>query len=658
MKFFDTHTFTIQKAVVLCFAGTTFFILALFLSGVYSTIQLYRQSLSLIQESVIVNDINSLGDALNREMVAAASLVSARGINAVLYTQSLQDWQRTAQETTKAYQDIQKIIQGENFVVDYTRADLVSFYARIESLRQQLNAGNSIPPEKLQERYEVDDILSALNNIIFQPRSAEEFAFKQFFLVQKYVYELRDSFSEEAIFLNHALVKPAALEGSLFIKLQQIQYAETNARNKIADYVDELKHNTKSDFLPAYQINQIKQAAVHMERSLESYDALRLSLYKALQKKTGLNPDEHAAFLNMLSASIGEVKRFERLIHEVSYTTLERETFRQIISKTAALLLYIAALFCLLSFFSFIKRHILKPVELVTEKMDRLAGGALDVELPMPSRQDEIGKMMKALYIFKQKALADREQQKMVSLGHLAGGISHEINNALMPIIGLSEMLIKKHGDDSALKQSLETMRGSAMHARAIVGDILTFARHDSRKKEMLLVGDAISQAANFAGGFLPAEVHVYKTGLGFDKALPDTTYIMVNKTGLAQVFTNLFINANHAMPKGGNIYVNVRMEMVEAGDKEKAGLAAGQYVMITVRDTGSGMDQDLLKRIFDPFFTTKDVGKGTGLGLSVIYGLIKEWNGEIFAYSEPGLGTTFRIFLPAMLHDTRRVGS
>jgi PAS domain S-box-containing protein len=248
----------------------------------------------------------------------------------------------------------------------------------------------------------------------------------------------------------------------------------------------------------------------------------------------------------------------------------------------------------------------------------------------------------------KLKAELERKQQNMMSIAKMAGGMAHEINNALQPILGLSETLLKKFKEDEAYASDTEMAKviyDYADYARNIVSDMLAFTKQDAREDVEFDAISILKEVMVFAQDTAPETVKFEFSGVGFDVEQEGDLIIKADKTGLIQIFTNLVKNACHAMNDKGTIRVNVDKVKIDSYTADNVVL--GEHIKIALSDTGSGMNKETLEKVFEPFFSTKEIGKGTGLGLSVIYGIIKNWNGEIYVESEEGKGTTFFIYLP-----------
>ncbi len=241
----------------------------------------------------------------------------------------------------------------------------------------------------------------------------------------------------------------------------------------------------------------------------------------------------------------------------------------------------------------------------------------------------------------RQAADAARQKQTMAALGSLVGGLAHEINNLLQPIISLSELALGRVGEDAKLRLYLNAVHESGLKARDIMRDVLQFARVEVTESPPGDLEEAVRSAVQLATPSLSAGLRV-RTRVGTGLAP-----VTITATELTQVLLNLIQNANDAMPNGGALTIAADAVTVREPDASRRQIAEGSYIRLTVADTGCGMDEPTRQRVFDPFFTTKPVGKGTGLGLSVVYGIVRNGGGDILVDSAPGRGTTFIIDLP-----------
>jgi len=254
------------------------------------------------------------------------------------------------------------------------------------------------------------------------------------------------------------------------------------------------------------------------------------------------------------------------------------------------------------------------------------------------------GAVLYAIDATEQKALEQKfaQSHKMEAVGQLAGGVAHDFNNVLTAIIGFSDLLLQTHRPTDAAHRDIMNIKNSANRAAGLVQQLLAFSRRQTLQAEVVELGETLTDLAPLLNRALGEKIEL--------KILPgrDLWYVKADKTQFIQVIINLVVNAKDAMPNGGCLTIRTR-NMSERESLKLAGLsvAAGEYVLIEVEDTGVGIPPDVIGKIFEPFFTTKDVGKGTGLGLSTVYGIVKQTGGYVYADSEEGKGTTFRVYLP-----------
>ena len=232
--------------------------------------------------------------------------------------------------------------------------------------------------------------------------------------------------------------------------------------------------------------------------------------------------------------------------------------------------------------------------------------------------------------------------QKIESVGTLAGGIAHDFNNILTVIIGFGSLLQTEIKENVTAIDFVQKIMKSAERAANLTRGLLIFSRKQPTNPEPVNLNDAVRNVESVLG-------RVIREDIEFKTLLTDKNCIvMADINQIEQVLMNLATNARDAMPNGGSLTISTDiMEMDDAFIKAHGYGAKGIYALISVSDTGIGMDEITKQKIFEPFFTTKEVGKGTGLGLAIVYGIVKQHNGYINVYSEPGKGTTFRIYLP-----------
>jgi CheY-like chemotaxis protein len=230
----------------------------------------------------------------------------------------------------------------------------------------------------------------------------------------------------------------------------------------------------------------------------------------------------------------------------------------------------------------------------------------------------------------------------MEAIGRLAGGIAHDFNNILTVIRMSSEFLLEDMPEsDEKFRDAQEIMKASD-RAMKLTRQLLAFSRHQVLNPTVLSLNEIVSGMHGMVRRVVPENIEVI-TDLA-----PDLYSVKADVGQMEQVLLNLVINAADAMPEGGKLSIRTSNTVIDATfSAQHLDVPPGQYVCLTVTDTGIGMDQETVARIFDPFFTTKGVGKGTGLGLSTVHGIVTQSGGKIWVYSEPRFGAIFRIFLP-----------
>jgi PAS domain S-box-containing protein len=234
------------------------------------------------------------------------------------------------------------------------------------------------------------------------------------------------------------------------------------------------------------------------------------------------------------------------------------------------------------------------------------------------------------------------EAEKMEAIGLLAAGVAHDFNNLLSVMLGYSEQILASAGGDVQLRPRAEAIRDAARRAAELTGQLLAFSRRQPRNPELLDISSVVRGMTGMLQGLLAPKVEL--------KTILDTGFDLVraDRSQIEQVLVNLVTNARDAMPQGGQIIIQTRTAELSDGAMPIAEMPFGRYVLLSVTDTGKGMDKATVARIFEPFFTTKERGHGTGLGLGSVHGVVKQSGGYITVDSEPGHGTSFSIYLPA----------
>ncbi|HTT66690.1 MAG TPA: ATP-binding protein [Gemmatimonadales bacterium] len=237
-----------------------------------------------------------------------------------------------------------------------------------------------------------------------------------------------------------------------------------------------------------------------------------------------------------------------------------------------------------------------------------------------------------------------RQAQKMEAVGQLAGGMAHDFNNLLSTILTTAELMGGELPADSALRDDLETIRTAAGHGATLTAKLLAFSRRKTLEYQTLAVDELLADFGRVVRRLIPESIEL-TLALGAAQAR-----IHADPGAVEQIVMNLVTNARDAMPGGGTLTIaTARTTMDEDFTQSHAGTRPGDYVVLSVRDTGAGMDTDTLRKVFEPFFTTKPVGVGTGLGMSMVYGLVKQHQGYVDVASRAGSGTTVTVYLPVV---------
>lgn len=316
--------------------------------------------------------------------------------------------------------------------------------------------------------------------------------------------------------------------------------------------------------------------------------------------------------------------------------------------------------------FSF--RGIIKPIGLLKKNAQEIARGDFDCQIALEN-DDELGQLADTLTAMAtnlkettvsrdillneisehKKTEAEKENlekqmvqaQKLESIGRLAGGVAHDLNNMLSPIIGYGELLMEDLSDDLQKHERLQQIVQAGYRARDLVGHLLAFSRRQTLAYTRLNLNQALERFEKLLRRTIREDIEL--------TILPSSDLQTINGDvgQIEQVIMNLCVNAQDAMPDGGKLTIETTMVDLDDGYlPDHPSVQEGRYVMLAVSDTGVGMDADTQSQIFEPFFSTKGE-QGTGLGLATVYGIVKQHGGNIWVYSEPGRGTTFKVYLP-----------
>ncbi|MCL4396675.1 MAG: PAS domain S-box protein, partial [Chloroflexi bacterium] len=237
-----------------------------------------------------------------------------------------------------------------------------------------------------------------------------------------------------------------------------------------------------------------------------------------------------------------------------------------------------------------------------------------------------------------------RQSQKMEAVGRLAGGVAHDFNNLLTVITGYGQMLLSTCDSSDPRRGDLEEILKAADSAAGLTNQLLAFSRRQVVQPKIIDLNDLVRNMDKMLHRVIGEDIELTML------LRPGLPKIKVDEGRMQQVLMNLVVNARDAMPRGGKVTIESAQLQLDADyARTHFGVKPGSYIMLAVSDSGTGMDEETRRHLFEPFFTTKGKGKGTGLGLSTVYGIVKQSGGNIWVYTEPGKGTTFKIYLPVV---------
>ena len=274
---------------------------------------------------------------------------------------------------------------------------------------------------------------------------------------------------------------------------------------------------------------------------------------------------------------------------------------------------------------------------------------------PLRTAEGELqGAICMALDITDRKQLEEqlRQAQKMEAVGRLAGGIAHDFNNLLMVIQGYADLMTERLAEGDPLRRNAEQIQTASQRATSLTRQLLAFSRKQMLAPKVLSVQSVVSEMEKILRRLIGEDVQLETS------SVPDLGLVKADRSQIEQVILNLAVNARDAMPEGGRLTIETaNVDLDESFSHSSVMLSPGPYVMLAVTDNGCGMDVETQAHIFEPFFTTKEKGKGTGLGLATVYGIVKQSGGYVWVYSEPGRGTSFKVYLPRVWEDQTTAG-
>ena len=241
------------------------------------------------------------------------------------------------------------------------------------------------------------------------------------------------------------------------------------------------------------------------------------------------------------------------------------------------------------------------------------------------------------------------QSKKMEAIGTLAGGVAHDFNNLLTVIIGNAQLALMDAGKDGPLYEEIKEIKKAGERAASVTRQLLAFSRKQIIKPEILDINEEINETEKMLQRLIREDIE-FLTVLE-----PELWKVYADPMQINQVLMNMVVNARDAMPGGGKLTIetaNMELDNIYFQDRGVESALSGSYVMLAVTDNGTGMDEKTRSRVFDPFFTTKEKVGGTGMGLSTVYGIVKQNNGYVWVYSEPGKGTTFKVYFPKVAED------
>jgi PAS domain S-box-containing protein len=296
-----------------------------------------------------------------------------------------------------------------------------------------------------------------------------------------------------------------------------------------------------------------------------------------------------------------------------------------------------------------------EPLSGVEVRRQRKDGSPIDLSIWTSSLRDHKGEVVGVMAVLAditerkqmEEALRKSEEQllqsqKMEAIGLLAGGVAHDFNNLLTAIRGYSDLLLHRLDGRSEMRREVEEIRKAGERAASLTRQLLAFSRKQVLQPKVLDLNAVVAGMDNMLQRLIGEDIDLVAV------LRPGLWNVLADPGQLEQVIMNLVVNARDAMPRGGKVTIETaNVELDDSYVRQHAAVSPGPYVMLAISDTGKGMDEETKNRLFEPFYTTKEKGKGTGLGLSTVYGIVKQSGGYIWAYSDIGKGTAFKVYFP-----------
>jgi signal transduction histidine kinase/DNA-binding response OmpR family regulator len=391
-----------------------------------------------------------------------------------------------------------------------------------------------------------------------------------------------------------------------------------------------------------------------VDRMVADYEALRahretvlaLTLKGSRTDAKALSAAEGAALFKAVRTDMDVILAFaeRRAIHFIEEARATRDEIRTLILIIVCGAIGASMIAALLTV-----RSIARPLTMLNGAMAELSRGNLTVTVAGVERHDEIGEMAKAVQVFKDGLIhaqaleqALRQAHKMEALGQMTGGIAHDFNNLLQVILANLDLCLRGVNSEAAPARYLHNAMAGAEQGAKLTSQLLAFARKQPLSPKSLRIDRQVGAMTQMLRRTIGERIDIETINSG------GLWTALVDPNQLQNAILNLAINARDAMPDGGKLTIEMANASLDAGyAAAHSEVKAGQYVMLAMTDTGTGMSPDIVAKVFEPFFTTKAEGTGTGLGLSMVFGFVKQSGGHIKIYSELGLGTTVKLYLP-----------